>query len=194
MDTIILTILLAVLIGIAYFLGLSVGIFDVPFTNAWNIKRESEAKQAAVKSYYMEREALYNTYQSDYYILSNAVMEAINDVAGSNGVLKVDKLQSILPSGCLSRVNQINRVLFFSFLINIANPGGSIRDGKLVANKVDFQRIANKINAHLLTFLEGTGYSYQNITVYMDEKGIYHLRLEGLRYVVPNMNREGITI
>lgn len=67
-------------------------------------------------------------------------------------------------------------------------------NGKLVANKVDFQRIASKINAHLLTFLEGTGYSYQNITVYTDEKGIYYLRLEGLRYVVPNMNREGIIL
>ena len=92
------------------------------------------------------------------------------------------------PSEYIHRVNKRDGTIFFSFLINIANPGGSIRDGKLVTNKVDFQRIASKINAHLLTFLEGTGYSYQNITVYMDEKGIYYLRLEGLRYVVPNMN------
>lgn len=120
-----LTILLTVLIGIAYFLGLSAGIFDVPFTDTWNTKRKAEAVQAATKSYYMKCEALYDMCQADYYAFSNSVMEAINDVAGSNGVLRVDKLQSILPSE-MSRVRQINNVLFFSFLINIANPGDQL--------------------------------------------------------------------
>lgn len=189
-----LTILLTVLIGTAYFLGLSAGIFDVPFTDTWNTKRKAEAQQVSVQSYVKKCEVFYFMCEADYYIVANALKDAINAASGSDGILGVEKMRSILPSGYINRVNKQNGTVYFLFLINIANPGGAIRDGKLVTNKVDFHRIASKINAHLLTFLEGTGYSYQNITVYMDEKGIYHLRLEGLRYVVPNMNREGITI
>lgn len=183
-----LTILLTVLIGIVYFWGLSAGVVDVPFTATWKVKRKAEAQQIFVQSYVKHCETFYFICEADYYIVANALKDAVNAVSGSDGILRVEKIRSILPSEYIHRVNKRDGTIFFSFLINIANPGGSIRDGKLVTNKVDFQRIASKINAHLLTFLEGTGYSYQNITVYMDEKGIYYLRLEGLRYVVPNMN------
>lgn len=176
------------LTSIAYFLALSAGIFDVPFTDAWNTKRKAEAQQASVQSYVKQCEVFYFMCEADYYIIANALKDAVNAVSGSDGILRVEKIRSILPPKYIQRVNKRDGTIFFSFLLNIAHPGGSMINGKLVANKVDFQRIASKINAHLLTFLEGTGYSYQNITVYMDEKGIYYLRLEGLRYVVPNMN------
>ena len=189
-----LTILLAVFIGTAYFLGLSAGIFDVPFTDTWHAKRKAEAQQALVQSYIKKREAFYFIWEADYFIVANALKDAINAASGSDGILGVDKMSSILPPGYIHRVDRRDDIVYFLFLINIANPGGFIRDGKLVANKVDFQKIANKINAHLLILLEGTGYSYRNLTIYPDEKGVYFLRLEGFRYVVPNMNREGITI
>ena len=90
--------------AVAFFFGLALGFFEVPFTKAWNEKRQIERSNERLQALYNQRAYLYTQYEGDYMIFANCLLGAINTVASKSVVVKNSDITAIIPPQIETRI------------------------------------------------------------------------------------------
>ena len=192
-----LIIVLLSISAVAFFFGLALGFFEVPFTKAWNEKRQIERSNERLQTLYHQRAYLYTQYEGDYMIFANCLLGAINTVASKSVVVKNSDITAIIPPQIETRILKQGKSYGFFYLLNICPPTGKIIDGRFQQgdiSKINLDQIKRDLNTHLPAYLQGTGYTYQTLDVYMDESKIFHLRIGGVDYAPVSPARPPIVI
>ena len=83
--------------AVAFFFGLALGFFEVPFTKAWNEKRQIERNNERLQVLYNQRAYLYTQYEGDYMIFANCLLGAINTISTKSVVAGDRNIAAIIP-------------------------------------------------------------------------------------------------
>ena len=130
-------------------------------------------------------------------IFANCLLGAINTVASKSVVVKNSDITAIIPPQIETRILKQGKSYCFFYLLNICPPTGKIIDGRFQQgdiSKINLDQIKRDLNTHLPAYLQGTGYTYQTLDVYMDESKIFHLRIGGVDYAPVSPARPPIVI
>ena len=171
--------------AVAFFFGLALGFFEVPFTKAWNEKRQIERSNERLQALYNQRAYLYTQYEGDYMIFANCLLWAINTISTKSVVAGDRNIAAIIPPQKETRILKRGNSYGFFYLLNICPPTGKIIDGRFQPgdiSKINLDQIKRDLNTHLPAYLQGTGYTYQTLDIYVDENKIFHLRIGGVDY------------
>lgn len=177
--------LLLAISAICYFIAISLGYCDIPFTEIWKQKRELEIRKEKLELQIRRREYIYYNCLPYYQILASRIFQVVNSLHASSSIARVRDIRTLLVPQDSGSIMCVNGKFDFYFYIKLQLPNTQIRNGELVSEQANYEAAERELSTHLPQFLDGTGFSFERLTVYQDNQGNYRLRVSDVRYIPP---------
>lgn len=177
--------LLLAISAICYFIAISLGYCDIPFTEIWKQKRELEIRKEKLELKIRQREYIYYNCLPYYQIFANRIFRVVNSLHASSSIARVGDTRVLLIPQHFDAIKYASGRVDFYFYIKLQLPNSKIRNGELVSEQANFEAAEHELCTHLPQFLAGTGLSFERLTVYQDNQGNYRLRVSDVRYIPP---------